>query len=139
LKDPFIQKNIQNSPVSLVRKGNTIISISSDVISTLIKDGVETIGKTKLGILQSEIGTHSIRSGAAMAMYMAGLPIISIMLIGRWSSTAFLKSNWKQVQELSHGISSKLLEVQSFKHIQNPSTTNPMESIVGNLYSFLMG
>jgi hypothetical protein len=74
-----------------------------------------------------------------MAMYLAGVPIYSIMLIERWSSTAFLKYIWKQVQKFSHGISSKPLEVQSLKHIQNSTTTNPMESIVGNLYLLLMG
>ncbi len=71
--------------------------------------------------------------------YLAGVPIFSITLIGRWSSTAFLKYIWKQVQKFSHGISSKLSEVQSFKHIWNSTTTNPMASIVGNLYLLLMG
>jgi hypothetical protein len=109
------------------------------MISTLIQDRVETIGKTKLGILQSEIGTHSIRSDTAMSMYLADMPIFLILLIGLWLSTAFLKYIRKQVQEFSHGISSKMLEVQLFKHIQNPSSTNPMESIVDNLYLLLMG
>jgi hypothetical protein len=108
------------------------------MISTLIQDGVETIGETKLGILRSEIRTQSIRSGAAMAMYLADVPIFSIMLIGRWLSAAFLKYIRKQVQEFSKGISSKMLEVQSFKHVQNPSSTNPMESIVGDLHLLLM-
>jgi hypothetical protein len=67
-----------------------------------------------------------------MAMYMAGILIFSIMLIGPWSSTAFLKYIRKEVQTFSHGISSKMLEVQSFKHIQNSTTPNPMKSIVGN-------
>jgi hypothetical protein len=64
-----------------------------------------------------------------MAMYLAGTPVFSIVLIGWWSS-----------KEFSHGIiSSKMLEVQSFKHIQNPTTTIPMESIVGDSYSLLIG
>eukprot|EP00978_Attheya_sp_CCMP212_P021308 scaffold62029_cov65-Attheya_sp.AAC.1 len=37
-----------------------------------------------------DIGTHSIRSAAAMAMYLAGVPVFTIMLIGRWSRDAFL-------------------------------------------------
>jgi hypothetical protein len=52
-----------------------------------------------------------------MAMYLTGVPVFSIMLIGRWSSTAFLKYIWKQIQEFLQGISSKMIEVQSFKHI----------------------
>jgi hypothetical protein len=59
-----------NIPVPLARKGNNIISITSDKISTIIEDGVETIGKTKCNILQSEVGTYSIRISAAMAIYL---------------------------------------------------------------------
>jgi len=74
-----------------------------------------------------------------MAMYLAGVPVFSIMLIGRWSSTAFLKYIWKQVQGFSQGVSLKMIEVQSFKHVQNPTEMNPMEKIAGNSFSLLMG
>jgi hypothetical protein len=129
----------KNSPVSLLKHKSKIINITGEMIDDLCRDGVVTIGETKLGIRRSEIGTRSIRSGAAMAMYLAGVPVFLIMLIGRWSSTAFLKYIRKQVQEFSQGISSKVIEVQTFKHVQNPTETNPMENIVGNLFLLLMG
>ena len=129
----------ENSPVSLAKHKNKIINVTGEMIADLCRDGVATIGETKLGILRSEIGTHSIRSGAAMAMYLSGVPVFSIMLIGRWSSTAFLKYIRKQVQEFSQGISSKMIEVQNFKHVRNRTETNPMENIVGDLFSLLMG
>ena len=129
----------KDSPVSLVQYKGKIINITGEMIADLCRDGVVAIGETKLGIRRSEIGTRSIRSGAAMAMYLAGVPVFSIMLIGRWSSTAFLKYIRKQVQEFSQGISSKMIEVQSFKHVQNPTETNPMENIVGDSFSLLMG
>ncbi len=109
------------------------------MVSNLLKDGVVAINKTKLGIQCSEVGTNSIRSGTAMAMYLVGVPIFSIMLIGRWSSLAFLKYIRKQVQEFSRDISSKMIKVQSFKHINNPTTPNTTDSIVGNLSLLLMG
>jgi hypothetical protein len=64
-------------------------------------------------------------------MYLVGAPIFSMMLIGRWSSLTFLKYIQKQVQEFSFGISSNKIEVQTFKHINDPHTTNTMDSIVG--------
>jgi hypothetical protein len=73
-----------------------------------------------------------------MAMYLSGVPVFSIILIGRWSSTALLKYIWKQVQEFLQGISSKMIEVQMFKHVQNPTETNPMENIVDNSFLLLM-
>ncbi len=47
------------------------------------------IGSARLGFKQSKIGTHSLCSWAAMEMYLAGVPMYTIMLIGRWSSKAF--------------------------------------------------
>jgi hypothetical protein len=38
----------------------------------------------------NQIGLHSARSGTAMAMYLAGFPVFTIMLLGRWCSDAFL-------------------------------------------------
>jgi len=121
----------KNSPISLVNTG--------EMIADLCRDRVVASSKTKLGIHRSEIGTRSIRSGAAMAMYLAGVPVFLIMLIRRWSSTAFLKYIRKQVQEFLQGISSKMIKVQSFKHILNPTETNPMENIVGGSFLLLMG
>ncbi len=129
----------KDSSVSLAQHRNKIISITSEMISNLLKDGVVAIDETKLGIQHSEVGTHSIQSGAAMAMYLSRVPIFSIILIRRWSSLAFRKYIRKQVQEFSHGISSKMIEVQSFKHINNPTKTNTTNSIVGNLSLLLMG
>jgi hypothetical protein len=74
-----------------------------------------------------------------MAMYLAGVSVFSIVLIGRWSSTAFLKYIRKQVQEFLQGISSKTIEVQSFKHVHNPTEMNQMENIGGDSFSLLMG
>ncbi len=45
------------------------------MITNLIRDGVVAIGETKLGIERWEIRTHSIWSGAAMVMYLAGVSI----------------------------------------------------------------
>ena len=129
----------ENSPISLAKHNNKIINVTGEMIADLCRNGVVTIGETKLGICQSEIGTKSICSGAAMAMYLSGVSVFSIMLIGRLSSTAFLKYIRKQVQEFSHGISSKMIEVQMLKHVRNPTKMNPMENIVGDLFLLLMG
>ena len=93
--------------------------------------------KTRYPQIRDRDKIHSLRR--AMVMYLAGVPVFSIMLIGRWSSTAFLRYIRKQIQEFLQGISSKMIEVQSFKHVQNPTETNPMENIVGDSFSLLMG
>ena len=111
------------------------------MIIDLLRDGVVGIGETKLGIKRWEVGTHSIRSGTAMAMDLAGIPIFSIMRIGQWSSTAFLNYIQKQVQEFSHGILSKMIKIQSFKHVQNPlsghypTSTHPTKTNGGDSFA----
>jgi hypothetical protein len=49
-----------------------------------------------------------------MAMYLAGVPVYTIMLLGRWSSDAFLRYIRKQVKEFSAGVSSKMLTHDNF-------------------------
>ena len=63
-----------------------------------------TIGEGVLHIAANKIGTHSIHSGAAMAMFLGGCPVFLIMMIGLWSSNAFLCYIRKQVEEFNHNV-----------------------------------
>jgi hypothetical protein len=142
-KDLLVRGNYQELSHLSCSPQEKLISVTSTMIINLICNGVVGIGEAKLGIEWWEVRTHSIRYGPAMAMYLdlAGVPIFSIMLIGQWSSTAFLNYIRKQVQEFSHGISSKMIEIQSFKHIQNPLFSNyptssePTRTIVGDSFT----
>jgi hypothetical protein len=78
-----------------------------------------------LGFSAKEIGLHSARSGAAMAMYLAHVPVFTIMLLGRWSSDAFLRYIRKQVKEFSNGISSKMITKEHFFTIPSSSDQDP--------------
>jgi len=49
-----------------------------------------------------------------MAMYLARVPVFTIMLIGRWSSDAFLHYIRCQVQEFSSGVASMMIVSQDF-------------------------
>ena len=79
---PSYTRTNKDSPVSLAMNNHKVISINLEMVANLLKDGVVAFGEVKLGIDRSEIGTHSIRSGAAMTMYLAGVPTFSIQLIG---------------------------------------------------------
>jgi hypothetical protein len=64
-----------------------------------------------------EISTRSLRSGAAMEMYLAGVPVYTIMLIGRWSSDAFLRYIRRQVEQFLKDVLQKMITHQSFRTI----------------------
>ena len=81
-----------------------------------------------LGINPEEVGLHSLRSSAAMAMYLNGVPICTIMLIGRWSSDAFLRYIRPQVMEFGMDVSQRMISNTRFYHHVDPSREDPRNS-----------
>ena len=66
-----------------------------------------------------------------MAMYLNGVPVYTIMLLGRWSSDAFLRYIRKQVESFGSGVSSKMIVTSCFLHVshstnlEDPTSRNP--------------
>ncbi len=52
-----------------------------------------------------------------MEMYLGEIPVNTIMLIGRWSSDAFLRYIQKQVEQFLRNVAKKMLTFWSFHHI----------------------
>ena len=65
-----------------------------------------------------------------MWMHLAGVPSYSIMMIGRWSSDAFLLYIRRAVQEFSGGISQKMLNRETFFSLT--SFVEPPNNTPGN-------
>ena len=83
------------------------------------------------GLPSKDIGLHSIRASGAMAMYLNGVPVYTIMLLGRWSSDAFLRYIQKQVTEFSNNVSRKMVKTSMYHHVpdgnrEDPRSHNPM-------------
>jgi hypothetical protein len=106
-----------DTPVSAVWRNDRIEHISSKEIVNSLRAAVIAIGEEKLGIMADEIGTHSIRSGAAMAMFLGECPVYVIMMIGRWSSDAFLRYIRKQIEQFSHNVSRRMLRFEMHWHV----------------------
>ena len=88
-----------------------------------LRDAVVAIGEDVLGFKKEQIRTHSIRSGAAMAIYLGECPVYTIMLIGRWSSDAFLRYIRKQVEQFSHNVLKRMLRFLFHRHIPDLEPT----------------
>ena len=93
--------------------------ISATEMTMSLRAAVVEIGEGKLGIWKDRIGTHSIRSGTAMCMYLGECPVYTIMMIGCWSSNTFLQYIRKQVEQFSHDVSYRMLRFEDFRHIPN--------------------
>jgi hypothetical protein len=112
--------------------GITLSHIQNKSIIYLLRASAAVLGHEFLGFAPDELGLNSIRSGTAMTMYHEGLPVFTIILLGRWSSDAFLRYIHRQVQEFSLGVSIKIIARHSFYTI--PDTPSGIEdpSVSGN-------
>jgi hypothetical protein len=105
---------VPNLKINTVLHKGKLSTIPSSMILERIRSAVKSLGEDKLGFSENDVGTHSNRSGGAMGMYLAGTPVYTIMLLGRWSSDAFMRYIRKQVLNMSHGVSSKMITFEEF-------------------------
>ncbi len=114
--------------VSTVCNHEIIEQVTSDHVINTFWDALVAIGEVKLGFIKEDIGAHSIRYGAAIAMYLGECPVFMIMLISCWSSNAFLWYICKKVMEFSQNVAKKMLLLcQNFRHIPDIHTRVPTD------------
>jgi hypothetical protein len=78
--------------------------LSSTAVLEQLWTATRTIGERRLGFKAEDIGTHSKRSGAAMAMYLAGEKVETIQMIARWKSRSFMRYLRIQVPETTRRV-----------------------------------
>ena len=91
---------------------------------------------TGLGFTGDDVGNHFIRSALAMALYLSKRAVTTIMLLGRWSSDAFLLYIRRQVQEFSAGVSADMVSQESFFTIPDLDEHDIMDPRTRNSQSF---
>ena len=96
-----------------------VSNVTSVDVRRALRAAALILGEEKLGFKQSKIGSHSLFSGVAMVMHLAQIPVYTIMIIGRWSSDAFLCYVRKQVSQFSQNIAKRMFHTQSFLHVPN--------------------
>ena len=88
--------------------------ITSQMKKSSLREGTLFFGEERLVVSHKEVGTHSIRSGFAMEFYLAKVYPETIMFIGRWASSTFLRYIRIQVSDLSKGISTLMEKNHAF-------------------------
>jgi len=109
--------------------------LGSHEILDKIRAAVTAIGFDVLGFHAEDVGTHSNRGAFAMMLYLAGVPVFTIMKLGRWLSDAFLDYIEQQVLTFSQGISSKMLFSNTFFNFPVKNHQKNEESIQRNHHS----
>lgn len=100
------------------------------ISSSFLKDFLRNLcrshgGHQTFGFKPHEIGTRSIRSGAAMALFLANTSTARIMILGRWSSDAFLDYIRPQVLEWTSNMSSQMAKSHTFTDLNDVALTDP--------------
>ncbi len=69
------------------------------------------------GYLPKLIGSHSLHTGGAMALFLNGFDTTAIMKIGRWTSTAFMSYIHEQLDVVSYGASERMAIATTFTNL----------------------
>ena len=77
------------------------------------------------GLPSKDIGFQSIRALGAMAMHLNRVLVYTIMLLGCWSSDAFLRHIQKQVTEFSNNVSCKMVKNPVYHHVPHATREDP--------------
>ena len=111
------------------------LEVTADKVTKLLRMTCATPeAEKKYGFTKSEIGTRSIRSGAAMSLAIqGGHTDEKIRILGRWKSTAFLTYIRPQVLEWSGGMAEEMIRTSSFTDLgeqqkrgqKRPATSQP--------------
>jgi hypothetical protein len=89
--------------------------ITSEATLTRIRSTCQIYGgKAKFGFDPKEVGNKSLRSGAAMALFLKGHSSDRIMILGRWKSKAFLDYIRPQVISWTGCFSNDMIAFENF-------------------------
>ena len=79
--------------------------ISALDIIVVIRAETIRVGAAKLRLSPEDARTHSLYSGGAMAMHIAGVPYRTLVSIGRWRLLGFMVYIQQQISSFSTGVS----------------------------------
>jgi hypothetical protein len=101
----------ENTPICLFNGSQITLSFTRK----LLRKTCDVFGgKEKFGFDLKDIGNHSIRSGAAMALFLMDHHPTKIMILGRWKSEAFMDYIRPQVLEWTNLMSRDMVAFDSF-------------------------
>lgn len=96
-------------------------------------------GRDTFGFDAHDIGNKSLRSGAAMTLFIQNHSTAKIMILGRWSSDAFLVYIRPQVLEWCSNLSESMISLDSFLDIGTSDLAAPTDPRTRQRLSFLNG
>jgi hypothetical protein len=91
--------------------------LTANDITSAVRRAVTTLGLARNGLTTQLVGSHSLRAGGAMAMYLNGVAHNTIKKMGRWKSDTFLMYIHEQISALSANVSTTMSKPIVFHNI----------------------
>jgi len=95
---------------------------SSDMVA-VVKQAVTATGTQLLGYTPDQVGSHSLRAGGAMALFINKHDAIEIQRAGRWTSTTFMEYIHGQLDVVSIGLSTSMAKITPFLNMARTTVT----------------
>jgi hypothetical protein len=90
---------------------------SADDIRTAIRIGAVGDNLTSYGYKLAQIGSHSLRSGGAVHLKLAGYDDDMVKKLGRWSSNTYLRYIQSQIGQLTTGVATNMARILRFHNV----------------------
>ena len=105
----------QQTSINTIR----LLAATTQILSTTLRQFIRSTcilggGRATFGYDANDVGTKSIRSGAAMGLFLMNHPVHEIMILGRWSPDAILVYIRPQVLEWTNNMSHDMIHNNSF-------------------------
>jgi hypothetical protein len=90
---------------------------SADNIRTAIRIGAVGDNLASCGYNLNQIGSHSLRSGGAVHLKLAGYDDDMVKKLGRWSSNTYLRYIQSQIAQLTMGVATSMARILQFHNV----------------------
>ena len=97
-----------DTPLGSFQADNKTRQVTATNMRNLLRQSAAAHGLEACGFDLARVGTHSLRSGGAMALRLAGHDDATIKKLGRWSSNTYLIYIQTQVAQLAQGVSAAM-------------------------------
>ena len=92
------------------RQGATWDTVRDKDITAAVRYAVAGCGLLERGFKLSQVGSHSLRAGGAMALKLNGIDETTIKKLGRWSGNTFMTYIHEQIGSVMAGASAKMVQ-----------------------------
>ncbi len=89
---------------------------------------------TAKGISINRINTHSLWSGGANALYLAGFSDMQIQKMGRWHGATFKEYIQEELASFLEGMSRKMIQKFHFDNVAGNSSKDSTDDLISSEY-----